>query len=131
MSKATKSILGILSFLGFLIIPILFVYMFFAFIPAMVEFEQQGIEPEFSDVWPIIGGFIGIVIFMAFLSLSLMIFYIIHVLQDDAASSNDKILWVLLLFFFSNLVFPFYWYFRIVKRESIRPKKASEIGYSN
>ncbi|NNC82889.1 MAG: hypothetical protein HKN79_04865 [Flavobacteriales bacterium] len=131
MSKSLKTILGILSFLGFLIVPILIGYMFMSFIPAMVEFEQQGVEPTFQDIWPHLGALVGISIFMSLLSLGLMIFFIIHVLQDTSATSNDKILWVLLLFFFSSMVFPFYWYFRIVRNDSVGPSKEKSIGYTN
>lgn len=115
MSTSLKTLLGVLSILGFLFIPVIIGYMFLAFIPEMIAMDQQGIDPSPGQIFPILGGFMIISMLFALISFGLMIFYIIHVVQDSSATSNDRILWIILLIFFSNFVLPFYWYFRIWK----------------
>lgn len=119
MSKSLKTFLGILSILGFLFIPLLIGYLILGFLPQMIAMEQQGIEPTPEQIFPIIGIFIVVIMLIALISFALMIFFIIHVAQDKTATSNDRILWILLLIVFSNIVLPFYWYFRIWKSQSV------------
>lgn len=115
MSKGVKIFLGILSFLSILMIPTLILVMFGTFIPEIIEMEEQGIEPDARQMLPLIGGFMTSIMLFGLISLGLYIFYIIHVVQDKSATSNDRVMWILLIVFLSNLVYPFYWYFRIWK----------------
>ena len=119
MSNVLKAILGILSVLGFVVVPILIGYLLVGFVPEMIALDQQGLEPSPEQLLPVIGLFIGVILLVGLISFGLMIFYIIHVAQDKTATSDDRILWILLLVFFSNFALPFYWYFRIRKSNSL------------
>jgi hypothetical protein len=113
MSRPTRTFIGILSVLPLAGLFVLLGYLFASFIPHMIELDKMGHEVEAMDVLPSIGILLIIVILFGILHLGLLIYFIIHVIQDRPASSGDKVLWVLLLFFFNPLSFPFYWYFRI------------------
>lgn len=113
MSRPTRTFIGILSVLPLAGIFILLAYLFTSFIPHMIELDKMGNEVEAMDVLPSVGVLLIIIILFGILHLGLLIYFIIHVIQDGTASSGDKLLWVLLLFFFNPLSFPFYWYFRI------------------
>ena len=79
----------------------------------MIELDSLGREIEAMDVIPKVWGLVLIAILFGILHLGLLIFFIIHVIQDATANSSDRLLWILLLFFFNPLTYPFYWYFRI------------------
>ena len=114
-----RTVLGILSFLAFLIVPILLTYLFFGFIPQMMELEQQGAPADPKQLIPMLGVFFGLLMLLGLVSFGLMVYYIIHISMDETATGNDRVLWILLLVFFSNFVLPFYWYFRIWKNNDI------------
>jgi len=113
MSRPTKVFIGILSVLPILGVIILLSYLFTVFIPQMIELDSLGREIEAMDVIPKVWGLVLIAILFGILHLGLLIFFIIHVIQDATANSSDRLLWILLLFFFNPLTYPFYWYFRI------------------
>lgn len=113
MSRNMKIFLGILSIASFLVIPFMLMYMFLGFIPEMISLENQGIDPTPQDIFGSLGVFIAAMVFLALTSVGLFIYFVVHLMQDPSATSETRVLWVLLLFFFSNMAYPFYWFFRI------------------
>lgn len=61
-------------------------------------------------------------------SLGLMIYYIIHVVKNEALSSNSKIIWIVLFFFFNMLSQPFYWYMNIWKEPAPAFAPTGQLG---
>jgi hypothetical protein len=53
------------------------------------------------------------VVVLGLLHFGLLLFFIIHLMQDLGAKDSDRLVWLLLLLFFNPFSYPFYWYFRI------------------
>ncbi len=119
MSHSSKILLGILSFLPIALLIFMFIYMFMYFIPEMIMLEERGVEPEPQSIIKTFGSFFVFIILINVLYLGFMIYFIVHVVKDKAASSEDRLLWILLLIFLNIIVFPIYWYFRIWKPRSV------------
>ena len=118
MSKSKKIWIGILSFLPLFFSAILLVYMLTVFLPAILEMDQHGngdIPPAmfFSHFMP----FILLCIFFGILHLGLMIYFIIHAINNPRVKSEERIIWVLVFIFTSSIGFPIYWGIRIWPEE--------------
>ena len=100
------------------------------FIPELIRLEEMGTEPDPASIMQTFGSFIVFIILINVLYLGFMIYYIVHVVKDKSASSEDRLLWILLLIFLNIIVFPIYWYFRIWKPRSMG-KKELETTYTN
>lgn len=75
-------------------------------------------SPEHPDVMPemFFKNMIGTIILLMIAGLStlgLLIYYIIHVVNNIVIDSNEKIIWILIFIFISMVGFPVYWYLRI------------------
>lgn len=119
LSKAAKVILGILSILSFLILPMIVIYVLTVFVPEVIALEATGEEASPQVVLGLVGSFVVGIIILAMIGLGLTVFFIVHSILDKSSTSGDKALWILLIIFLSNIVFPFYWYFRIWRSESV------------
>ncbi|MFZ1699860.1 MAG: hypothetical protein WBO10_15540 [Pyrinomonadaceae bacterium] len=111
LSKTQKILLGIAS--GW---PIVYMFLFVAFIFGMVALSSGnpggGLETIFA------GGFVILIVLhliTIFLTLGLMIFYIIHAVKNTRLDSNMRIIWILVFFFGGMLGLPVYWYLQIWK----------------
>lgn len=109
LNHVQKIILGIFTFLPFLLFPI-FLWQFFQMIGSAIFFDEQRSETEFffstlSFVFPAILTAIG--------ALALTIFYIVHVVLNRKLEGSEQILWILLFIFLGILAFPAYWIIRI------------------
>ncbi len=118
MSKSKKIWIGILSFLPLFFAAILLIYMFAAFLPAILEMDRHGdgdIPPAlfFSHFMP----FILLCIFIGILHLGLMIYFIIHAINNQRVKSEERIIWVLVFIFANSIGFPIYWGIRIWPEE--------------
>ncbi len=115
MSKGQKIFLGILSFL-----PVFFI---FAFIVAMIFVVRDVVangEPDPS----VFAGFLPFFILIALsslLSFALLIYYIIHAVNNTRISSNERIVWILVFIFAGIIGLPIYWYMRVWKEEPNNP----------
>jgi hypothetical protein len=111
MSKASRIWLGIFTFLPVLL---LFIYLFsFAFI--IRDAIKYGDEDMPFPILPEVFWMIIIALTLGLLSFGLLVYYIIHVINNKKIDSNEKVLWVL-IFLVGNVVsFPIYWYMRVWK----------------
>ncbi|NJM26206.1 MAG: hypothetical protein HC859_12670 [Bacteroidia bacterium] len=115
MSKTQKIVLGILTLVPFVLVPY-FLFQVFLFVMEMVRHGDQQPEPAmivagvFSFVFPII--------VTGVLSLGLLIFYIIHALNNQAVSSSERVIWILIFIFIGTIGFPIYWVMRIWSDET-------------
>ena len=111
MSRNTKLLLGIISFLP-LVTLIAYLISFFSFfirlIPSMQH--QQEPPPEFFRYLIIM---VILAIVMALISLGLLIYFIIHSINNPAVHKDERIVWILLLIFVGMIAMPIYWYMRI------------------
>ena len=104
--------LGILTFLPFILFAIyiaLFITVFFDF------FQHQPVAEDpvfiFANFYPIM--IIGIL--MALTSLGLLIYYLIHAINNKQLESTERVIWILVFIFAGMIGFPIYWYMRIWK----------------
>jgi H+/Cl- antiporter ClcA len=112
MTKTSRGWLGILTFLP---IVLLFAYMFsVAFI--VVDAIRYGDEnlrqlPWLSNVfWMVI-----IALALGLLSFGLLIYYVIHAINNKKIDSNEKVIWVLVFVVGTIVAFPIYYFMRIVR----------------
>lgn len=126
MSRTAKVLIGIASFLSVIMVPIVIFSVIGGFVPHIIELEQQGMDPDPMTIVAGVGAFIGAILFMVFLSIGLFVYFIIHLMRDPSADSDTRVLWILLLFFLSNFVYPFYWYFRIWRPNDVGPDVSFE-----
>ncbi len=115
MTKGQKNILGIFTFL-----PAVLMMVYFA---AIVLLIKDALLYKDEDMpFPIVGDVLWLVIvalLMGVLSFGLMVYYIIHAINNPQIDNNEKIIWVLLFVLASVVSFPIYWYMRILKRHEI------------
>jgi hypothetical protein len=112
MNTTNKTILGIVTILPFLFF-ILFIVKIFSLVSYAIANGENTNAGElfFSQIAPMI---IYIILF-SLLSLGLLIYYIIHAVNNQAIESTERIVWILLFVFFGIIVFPVYWGVRIWK----------------
>ena len=65
-----------------------------------------------------------LIILTALLSLGLLIYYIVHVVNNNRIDSTERIIWVLVFVLAGMVGFPVYWYMRIWKQQSVRPAQS-------
>lgn len=116
MTKGQKIFIGILSFL-----PLLFIVIF---IIAFAFLMRDVIKETGPDAASFATGFIPFFILIALsslLSFALLIYYIIHAVNNMNISGNERIVWILLFVFAGVIAFPIYWYMRIWNEKTINP----------
>ncbi len=117
MTRSKKIFIGILAFLPLVAAAIFLVYFFTTFFPDILRMEHEhgDIPPEFF-----IGnmvGFIASIIILVFVQLGLMIYFIIHAINNKRVKNEERIIWVLLFIFVHSIAFPIYWGIRIWPEE--------------
>jgi hypothetical protein len=112
MNRNQSILLGVFTFLPFILFPII-LFQVFGFVMNMVAANEYGGEPEASEVIMGISSFIVPIIIAGLLSLGLTIFYIIHAAMNKKLESIEQVMWILLFIFFGIIVFPIYWFIRI------------------
>lgn len=111
LSKSQQVVLGIFTFLPFIFLPFI-IYNVFGFVMEMIAANEHG-EPDAISVFASITSFIMPAILLGFLSLSLLIFYIVHAVGNKKIESVEQLAWVLIFIFFGIVAFPIYWFIRI------------------
>ncbi len=117
MSRSKKVIIGILAFLPLISAAIFFIYFFATIFPEILRMEQQhgDVPPDFF--FGNMMGFIASVIILVFVQLALMIYFIIHTINNKRVKNEERIIWVLLFIFVSTIAYPIYWGIRIWPEE--------------
>jgi hypothetical protein len=113
MKKSTKIWLGVAT-----IWPVLYIFLFFAAIVAMMIFASDGgaSDPGRSGSMVLPLGFLvlmGVHMITILGSLALTAFYIVRVFKTEQLDQNLKIMWTLLMFFTGMLAQPVFWYLYI------------------
>ena len=116
MSRSTKGLLGLLSFLPILLLIALFV-MVFSLIPRFIEWDK--FEPEPMEVFSTFGPLFIVGIIMGILSLGLLIFFIMQLLRHKSMDGVEKVVWILVFIFVGVIGYPIYWYMRIWNDERV------------
>lgn len=110
LNHTQKVILGIFTFLPFVLFPLL-LWQLFQSLGSVIFFHET--EPDPSEIVMPIVSFVFPIILLTVSAMALMIFYVIHVVMNKSIEASEQILWILLFIFFGVLVFPAYWLIRI------------------
>ena len=114
MSKTAKVILGIITILPFIFFAIYLSYIF-QFVREVVLFHRTTPEDVFFQMWPAFI-YIGLLVVD---KIGLLVYYIIHAVNNKQIDSTERIVWVLVFIFFFFFGYPIYWYLRIWKDSPI------------
>jgi hypothetical protein len=118
MNTAAKVILGIFTFLPVLLL-ILFFYNFFEIILHYApDFNSGHIErPTREEMLTMITPLFLYIILTSLISLGLLIYYIVHAVNNKNIDSSERVIWVLLFVFIGLIAFPIYFFARINKQQ--------------
>jgi hypothetical protein len=114
MSRSSKLLIGILSFLPIILL-VVFLIMFASIFPRFFEWENY--EPAPQEVFGVFGPIIILGILMAIVSLGLLIFFIMHLIRYKTMEPVERIIWILVFLFVGTIGYPIYWYMRVWKDE--------------
>ena len=120
LSQGLKLIVGFFTFLPYLLIPY-YLYQFFHF---FIDMIHQGINHGEPDPVVVLGTMAPMFVAIGLLSLTsigLLIFYIIHVVNNKIIDGNERILWVLLFVFAGLIAFPIYFFMRLWNDGTVKP----------
>lgn len=110
-------IIGILS-IGY------YVYFVFDLVSDIEAAEALGREPEVGMILGNIAWFMGFVMLILLISLSSLIFYIVHAVQNpNLKGSNLLIVWVLLFVFIGGIGQLIYWLVEIISKRNEHPQR--------
>jgi Phospholipase_D-nuclease N-terminal len=112
MSRGSKLFVGLVSFLP-LVFLIVFCFMFFNLIPEIIRWEDHDPDPYsvFETIRPVF--MIGMII--ALVSLGLLVFFIIHMINNKNIETGERVIWILVFLFAGVVGYPIYWYMRVWK----------------
>jgi len=117
MTRTKKIFIGLLAFLPLIASAVFLIFFFTSFFPEIVKMDHEhgDVTPEFffSNMM----GFIACVIALIFVQLGLMIYFIIHAMNNKRVKNEERIIWVLVFIFASTIGFPIYWGIRIWPEE--------------
>jgi tellurite resistance protein TehA-like permease len=108
MSKNTKILVGVLTILPFISI----IAYIWAMIKMISEISNAGSAPDalafsgFASMFIMIG-------ITVLLSIGLLIYYIVHAVNNKSLTSEERLMWILLFVFISTIAFMIYWVLRI------------------
>jgi hypothetical protein len=113
MTKSRKLLIGFLSLLPIIFLVIYMVTFFSFFITMFRNVQQPDVMPEM--IFQKIGLIFGFAMAMMFCSLGLLIYFIIHAVNNKTFDGTERIVWILIFVFAGMVGFPIYWYMRIWK----------------
>jgi uncharacterized membrane protein YjjP (DUF1212 family) len=115
MSKTGKIVLGIVSFLPILLFATYIAFFIGLFTSVFREGIQQqsGRPPEF--IMNNVGLLMAIVPLLIVTSLGLLIYYIVHIMNNTRLQSTERLIWIFIIIFTSMIGYPIYWYMQIWK----------------
>ncbi len=120
MSKNKKILIGILSCLPLLLTGFYIYQVIVFFWNFIKEANQVGRTEEliFGDILQMAG--IGLsALLLGILSLGVLIYFIIQVINNTQINSDERIIWILVFIFLGMFTFPLYWYLRIWKKPTV------------
>ena len=115
MSSSKKTLLGILSFLAVVLIGAWIYYYvrwIMDFIPNAPSYENNP-ELVLENVSGLIGTTFALLLPAGLISLGLLIYYIIQIVNNHAMDTGERVVWIVTLILFCPLTFPIYWLMRV------------------
>jgi len=110
--------------IGFLSIG-LYIYFVLDLVSDIQAVEAMGREPDAAMILGNVAWFIGFILLIVLISLSSLIFYIVHAVQNPNLKGNNLlIVWILLFIFFSGIGQLIYWIVEIVSKKTASPKSS-------
>jgi len=116
MSRSTKALVGVISFLPILLL-IVFFAMFLTIFPRVFEWDH-GYEPTPQEVFSVFGPIFILAIIMGILSLGLLVFFIMHLVRNKKMDGIERVIWILVFLFAGIVGYPIYWYMRVWKEDA-------------
>jgi hypothetical protein len=113
MNKNIKIWQGFLAFLPLILGFVIIIYLFTGFLPEMIRMDHLGEEPDPIFVMSKMAPFFILVILSLIIHLGLLIYFIIHAINNKLVKSEERIIWILVFIFVSTIGFPIYWGLRI------------------
>ena len=117
MFKDNKTVSGILSFLP-LAAFIVYMIVFFSFIfNVMPELHTSPDDEEI--IFPYLFNIILFAIILGIVSLGVLIYFIIHAVNNKTIDSTERLVWILIFIFTGMVGYPIYWYMRIQRNQTL------------
>ncbi|MBS4063596.1 MAG: hypothetical protein KGZ74_03505 [Chitinophagaceae bacterium] len=113
MNRTKKIWLGILAFAPIILGLIALVYMFVSFIPHMHQLEQLEDDPHPIHILSQMAPFFFMIIISLALHVGLLIYFIIHLINNKTIKSEERLIWILVFLLAGSIAFPVYWIIRI------------------
>ncbi len=118
MNKSNKVLSGIFAFLPL----VLLVVYLLSMVTFIVRFFQDVQLHNGMEKFPVSGvaslaGIIISAVLLGLLSLGVMVYFIVHAVNNTGISRDERIVWVLVFIFVGMVTFPIYWYMRIWKQQ--------------
>lgn len=110
MSRGSKILVGILSFLPIILLAI-FLVLFIRIFPNILEWEAY--EPTPQEVFSVFAPVFLVAIIMSILSLGLLVFFIVHLVRNKHLDTTERVIWILAFLFAGIVGYPLYWFMRI------------------
>jgi len=115
MTSATKTFLGILSFASVILLGIwtyTYIQWLFNFLPNVEAYEGDP-NRVFEEARGLIVPTLAFALPAGLISLFLLVYYIIQVVNNKAMDTAERIVWIATLIIFCPLTFPIYWAMRV------------------
>ena len=115
MSKNKKILIGIFSILPLLLFVVYMVSMVSFFIHFFREIAINGEDPEdlFYSGFGNMAGMIVTMVLLGLLSLAVMVYFLVHAINNQSLNSDERLVWILVFIFVGMVGFPIYWYLRV------------------
>jgi hypothetical protein len=111
LNHVQKVILGIFTFLPFVLFP-LFLWQMFHSLGHVIFFGDR-YDADSRDVMMPVFAFIIPVVLSGMGALALLIFYVAHVVLNKKIEGSEQLLWIILFIIVGIFAFPAYWFLRI------------------
>ena len=121
MSKSSKIFLGIITLLPIVGMGI-YIFTFFTTFTELHDLTMTNNGPNQTLPFDFFRQFFTIAIWAilsALFSLGLLIYYIIHAINNKAIDGNERLVWILIFIFAGMIGFPIYWYMRIWQEQPV------------
>jgi hypothetical protein len=121
LSRSTKILIGVVSIWPLIYIPLFMIYILSTFMWQPFPGGGAGFGP----------GFIVLMIvhmLTAFISLGMLIFYVLHAVKNEKITSDMRIVWILLFFFAGIFAQPIYWYLQVWKDDDTKPGQQGQLS---
>ena len=120
LSTTQKVVLGIFTILPLVLLPYIFLQVFYTFLVDVHDLMDHSQDPESRREF-----FFTIIQFMipsmilSLVSLGLLIIYLIHVAKNNSLDTTERLVWILIFIFAGVIGFPIYWYMQIWKGKAV------------